>query len=137
MNYRNSVFFSCLFFMLASNSATEDTKHVSAIKQTILNLIINGATRTNLTGNPDGSIMADITTLDETGSITILTSDISVNSYVLLTAQPGTVPTGTLYVSEITPNTSFTIASTAGEADSGVNVYWLFFAPSDINQAFL
>jgi len=75
------------------------------------------------------TVPTGVVTLDSTGNITVLNSKIPANARILLTVQPGVAPTGTVYVSAITANTSFTITSNAGATDSGVNVYYQIFIP--------
>ena len=75
------------------------------------------------------TVPTGVVTLDGTGNITVLNSKIPANARILLTVQPGVAPTGTVYVSAVTANTSFTITSNAGAADSGVNVYYQIFIP--------
>lgn len=78
---------------------------------------------------PHTTVPSGVVTLDGTGNITVLNSRLPANARILLTIQPGVAPTGTVYVSAITANTSFTITSNAGAADSGVNVYYQIYAP--------
>ncbi len=75
------------------------------------------------------TVPSGVVILDGTGNITVLNSKIPVNARILLTIQPGVAPTGTVYVSAITANTSFTVTSNAGAADSGVEVYYQIFVP--------
>lgn len=78
---------------------------------------------------PHTTVPTGVVTLDGTGNNTVLNSKIPANARILLTVQPGVAPTGTVYVSAITANTSFTITSNAGAADSGVNVYYQLYIP--------
>lgn len=75
------------------------------------------------------TVPTGVVTLDVTGNVTVLNSKIPANARILLTVQPGVAPTGSVYVSAITANTSFTITSNAGAADSGVNVYYQIYVP--------
>jgi len=75
------------------------------------------------------TVPTGLVTLDGTGNITVLNSKIPANARILLTIQPGVAPVGTIYVSAITANTSFTITSNAGASDSGVNVYYQIYIP--------
>ena len=63
-----------------------------------------------------------VTTLDGSGTSTILTPNIQTGFNIILTAQSTSV--GAMYVKQIINGTSFTIASTAGASDSGVTVYY-------------
>jgi hypothetical protein len=78
--------------------------------------------------NPGGTTMSPciITTgtvvLDAIGSFTVPSKIVTQNSMILLTVQPGKVPTGVMYVSHITANESFIISSTGGATDAGVRV---------------
>jgi hypothetical protein len=78
---------------------------------------------------PHTTVPTGVVTLDGTGNITVLNSKIPANARILLTVQPGVAPTGTVYVSTITANTSFTVTSNAGAADSGVIVYYQIYVP--------
>jgi hypothetical protein len=75
------------------------------------------------------TVPTGLVTLDGTGNITVLNSKIPANARILLTVQPGVAPTGVVYVSAITANTSFTITSNAGASDSGVKVYYQIYVP--------
>jgi len=61
------------------------------------------------------------------GVATVLNSKIPANARIMLTIQPGTAPLGTVYVSNITLNTSFTITST--NAGDTCNVYYRISIP--------
>jgi hypothetical protein len=75
------------------------------------------------------TVPTGVVTLDVTGNITVLNSKIPANARILLTVQPGVAPTGIVYVSAITANTSFVVTSNAGAADSGVRVYYQIYVP--------
>lgn len=75
------------------------------------------------------TVPTGVVTLNGTGNATVLNSKIPANARILLTVQPGVGPTGTVYVSAITPNTSFTITSNAGASDAGVIVYYQIYIP--------
>lgn len=70
-----------------------------------------------------------VVTLGAAGTATVLNSKIPANARITLTIQPGPVPVGTVYVSAITPNINFTIASNAGAADAGLKVYYQIYIP--------
>jgi len=55
--------------------------------------------------------------------VTVATSAADANSVILLTAQPGGVPVGTLYVGSITAGSGFTFASTSS-SDTALVVGW-------------
>lgn len=78
---------------------------------------------------PHTTVPSGVVTLGAAGTFTVPNNKLAANSRVLLTVQPAQAPVGNIYVSAITANTSFTITSTAGAADSGVNVYYVIFAP--------
>jgi hypothetical protein len=78
---------------------------------------------------PHTTVPSGVITLDGTGNFTIANSKLPANARIMLTIQPGVAPTGTVYVSAITANTSFIITSNAGAADSGVKVYYQIYAP--------
>jgi hypothetical protein len=75
------------------------------------------------------TLPSGVVTLDGSGVFTVSNSKIPANARILLTVQPGTAPTGHIWVSNITVLTSFTITSTAGVGDSGVNVYYQIYTP--------
>lgn len=78
---------------------------------------------------PHLTVPTGVVTLDATGNVTVANARLAANARILLTVQPGVAPTGTVYVSAITANTSFTITSNAGAADSGVRVYYQIYGP--------
>jgi collagen type VII alpha len=74
---------------------------------------------------------AGLAVLDGTGTAVVLNANVSPTTKFQLTAQDGgAVPTGTPYQSARVVGTSFTIASTAGAADAGVQVYYQLFEPT-------
>lgn len=78
---------------------------------------------------PHTTVPSGVVALNGAGTFTVLNSKLPANARILLTIQPGVAPTGTVYVSAITANTSFTITSNAGAADAGVNVYYQIYIP--------
>lgn len=62
-----------------------------------------------------------------TGTIIVLHGAVGASSRILLTIQPGPAPLGTIWVSNITPGVSFTIAST--NATDACNVYYQIWNP--------
>ena len=78
---------------------------------------------------PHTTVPTGVVTLGAAGTVTVLNNKIPANARVTLTIQPGPVPVGTVYVSNITANTSFTIASNAGAADAGLQVYYQIYIP--------
>lgn len=75
------------------------------------------------------TVPSGLVTLSGVGNVVVANSKIPSNARILLTVQPGPAPAGNIYVSNITLNTSFTITSTAGAGDSGVNVYYQMYIP--------
>lgn len=75
------------------------------------------------------TVPSGIAVLNSMGKATIANATIPANARILLTAQPTKAPKGSMYVSAIAPLTSFTIASTSGGTDSGVNVYYQIYMP--------
>jgi hypothetical protein len=75
--------------------------------------------------------MGGIAVLDAGGSAIIANTNIKTSgantSRILLTVQDGVVPTGNMYIFAKTNGVSFEIRSTAGAADSGVNVYYQIY----------
>lgn len=78
---------------------------------------------------PHTTVPSGVVTLNGAGTITVANGKIPANARILLTVQPGVAPTGQIYVSNITLNTNFTITSTAGAGDAGVNVYYQIYIP--------
>jgi hypothetical protein len=75
------------------------------------------------------TVPSGLITLGGAGNIIVPNNKIPSNARIILTVQPGPAPIGNIYVSNITPNTSFTITSTAGGGDTGVNVYYQIYIP--------
>jgi len=72
--------------------------------------------------------MAGIATIGAGGNIVVANTRVTATTRFQLTAQDGgSVPTGSPFVVSRVVGTSFTIQSTAGAADSGVNVYYQLF----------
>jgi hypothetical protein len=66
-----------------------------------------------------------LVTLDAAGVATIENKNITATASVALTAQDGgATPTGSMFLQGRNVGASFTIASTAGDGDAGVVVYW-------------
>jgi hypothetical protein len=79
--------------------------------------------------NADGS--AGIATLDITGNVVVSNLSVTATTKFLLTVQDsGSAPTGFIYQSARTIGTNFTITSTAGAADVGVQVYYQLWEPA-------
>lgn len=75
--------------------------------------------------------MAGVATLDGTGTAVVSNTQVSATTKFQLTIQDsGSVPTGSIYQSARSVGASFTIKSTAGAADSGVQVYYQLFEPT-------
>lgn len=70
-----------------------------------------------------------VVTLDDTGNAIVSIANLAFNAHVLLTVQSGVTPTGSVYVSALVPDASFTISSTAGGDDEGVIVYYRVYTP--------
>lgn len=80
------------------------------------------------TALPAGGRTAGLSLLDGTGNITVANVSVKAGTRFVLTVQDGgAAPTGTVYVSARVASTSFTITSSAGAADSGVQVYWQLY----------
>lgn len=78
----------------------------------------------------NSTVPSGVVTLDASGEAVVLHSKIPGNARILLTIQPSpAAPVGTVYVSDITADTSFTITSTAGVGDTGLNVYYQVYIP--------
>lgn len=75
------------------------------------------------------TVPSGLITLDGTGNVTVANAKLAANARILLTIQPGPVPTGIVYVSNITANTGFTVTSTAGAGDTGLKVYYQIYTP--------
>jgi len=75
------------------------------------------------------TVPSGIVTLNSSGIGTVTNVKIPANARILLTAQPTKAPKGAMFVSAITPNTSFTIKSTSGATDAGVNVFYMILVP--------
>ena len=72
--------------------------------------------------------MAGLTVLDAAGQLVIANSNVKATTRFMLTVQDGgTAPTGNIYQSARVNNTSFTIKSSAGAADAGVQVYYQLY----------
>jgi len=72
--------------------------------------------------------MAGVAVIGAGGNIVVNNNRVTANTRFQLTAQDGgTVPTGSPFVVARVVSTSFTIQSTAGAADAGVNVYYQLF----------
>lgn len=69
---------------------------------------------------------AGLATLNSDGIALVSHSFITANTRITLTIQPGTfiVPSGVMWVADITPGVGFEIDSTAGGADQGVVLYY-------------
>lgn len=78
---------------------------------------------------PHTTVPSGVITLDSTGNFIVANSKLAANARILLTVQPGPLPTGMICVSALTANSGFTITSTAGAADAGVNVYYQIYTP--------
>lgn len=64
-------------------------------------------------------------TLDSTGSVVVLNSNVTPSTHFALTIQDtGSVPTNAVYVSARSVGTSFTISSIGGSSDAGVVVFY-------------
>lgn len=75
--------------------------------------------------------MAGVATLDATGTAVVNNTQVTPTTKFSLTIQDsGSVPTGFVYQSARTAGTSFTIKSSAGAADSGVQVYYQLWEPT-------
>lgn len=81
------------------------------------------------TALPGGGKTAGLALLDGTGNVTVANASVKVGTRFTLTIQDGgAAPTGgAIYVSTRVAATSFTITSTAGAGDAGVQVYWQLF----------
>lgn len=81
-----------------------------------------------------GAATMGIATLDASGLAAILTTAITANSRVFLTAQSSSAssPTGLIYEQQGSrvPGTGFGIESSAGIGDRNVDVAWIFFEPA-------
>lgn len=74
---------------------------------------------------------AGVAILDVTGTAVIANTSVSATTKFHLTAQDtGPAPTGSMYQSARVVGTNFTIKSTAGAADAGVQVYYTLFEPT-------
>lgn len=72
--------------------------------------------------------MAGLVLLDATGTAVIPNTNVKATTRFVLTAQDGgAVPTGNIYQSARTNGIDFTIKSTAGIADAGVQVYYQLY----------
>jgi hypothetical protein len=76
-------------------------------------------------GQPAAGIVALIG-----GSAIVINTTLPTDARILLTIQPGPAPSGQIYVSNITANTSFTITST--NAGDTCNVYYQIWQPISI-----
>jgi hypothetical protein len=75
--------------------------------------------------------MAGIAVIGAGGNIVVNNTRVTATTRFQLTAQDGgAVPTGSPFVVARVVGTSFTIQSTAGAADAGVNVYYQLFEPT-------
>jgi len=80
-------------------------------------------------GNSVGQPVAGLATLPgiAINTVTVANTTLPANARILLTVQPGTAPAGQIYVSLMTPNTSFDITST-NPADT-CTVYYQIWQP--------
>ena len=78
--------------------------------------------------------MQGIVTLDAAGLFAVANTLITANTRIALTWQDGGTnpnpPAGVLYPSARAANVKFTIASTGGAADAGINVFWQLWEPA-------
>jgi hypothetical protein len=77
---------------------------------------------------------AGIAELDGAGQVVVPNVNVKAGSRFQLTIQDGgtTPPTGFVYMAGRVNGTSFTIQSSAGAADAGVQVYWQMFEPQPV-----
>ena len=72
--------------------------------------------------------MAGLAVLDAAGQLVIANTNVKATTRFMLTVQDGgAAPTGNVYQSARTINTDFTIKSSAGAADAGVQVYYQLY----------
>jgi hypothetical protein len=82
-------------------------------------------------GSPQPGV-AGVVSLGVAGTFTVNNVNVSATSRITLTMQDGgSVPTGAVYVASRVPGVSFTIGSTTGAGNSGVNVYYQIYEISD------
>lgn len=62
------------------------------------------------------------------GTVTVANANVPTNARIMVTVQPGTAPSGFIYVSAINPGVDFTITSTSG-ADT-CTVYYQIYQPT-------
>lgn len=75
--------------------------------------------------------MCGVAVLDGTGTAVVANTSVSATSKFQLTVQDtGPAPTGSPFQASRVVGTSFTIKSTAGAVDTGVNVYYQLFEPT-------
>lgn len=76
---------------------------------------------------------AGLAELDAAGQVVVPNVNVKPGSRFQLTIQDsGAVPTGFVYQSARVNGTSFTIKSSAGAADAGVQVYWQMYEPQPV-----
>ena len=74
--------------------------------------------------------MGGLAVLDAAGTITVANTNVKANTRFQITVQDGgAAPTGIIYQSARIVGTSFTILSSAGAGDAGVQVYYQLFEP--------
>lgn len=76
--------------------------------------------------------MAGVATLDGTGTAVVLNTRVKATTKFNLSIQEGTgiVPTGTIYQSSRVVGTSFTVKSSGGAADAGLQFYYQLWEPT-------
>ena len=78
--------------------------------------------------------MQGVVTLDAAGLFAVANTLITANTRIQLNWQDGGLnpnpPAGVLYPSARAPGVKFTIASTGGAADAGINVFWQLWEPA-------
>jgi hypothetical protein len=76
--------------------------------------------------------LTGVATLDGTGTAVVPNVYVTAATRFVLSVQQGTgvIPLGTVYQASRVVSTSFTIKSTAGAADVGVQIYYQFWEPT-------